>query len=59
MMRLTLTLTRPSIRIISSPSDLPFCLVVHFNDQHDGQVPTTGRGTLLGSSLQQSGGTTS
>ena len=49
----TLTLAGSTLCIVTSSLDLPFCLIIHLDHQHDRQVATTGRGTLLRASFQE------
>lgn len=49
----TLTLAGSTLGIITSSLDLPFRLIIHLDHQHDRQVATTGRGTLLRASFQE------
>jgi hypothetical protein len=57
--KIRLTLSSPTLRVIIPSSNPPPRLGVHLEYQHDSQVSSTGRSTLLRSGSQKSGRTAS
>ena len=54
-----LTLPSTAVCIIIPSHDFPACFGIHFDNQHDGEVSSTGGCTLLRSGSQKGGRATS